>query len=136
MRRKIIHAITKAPAPEAVYARTAAADDLLGVRFSPLEICWSRFLKREYMPYEDVVWTYLSIVETQMQTGEFDGACLADVRLVLFTADGRYASVKFDRQSYGEYALQLVQKAAPHIAIGCTPENREKFPFPLPTWTK
>lgn len=136
MRRKIIHAITKAPADEAVYARVAAADDLLGVRFSPQEISWPRLFKREYLPYAEVVWAYLSIRETQMQTGEFDGACLTDTRLVLFTANGQYAAVKFDRQSYGEHALELVRKAAPRIAIGCTPENREKFPFALPTWNK
>ena len=136
MRRKIIHAITKAAAEEAVYDRVAAADDVMGVRISSSEIVWPRFLKREYLPFADVVWAYLSIIETEMQTGEFDGGSLIDVRLVLFDAQGRYAAIKFDRQSYGEAALELVRKAAPHIAIGVTPENRRKFPFQLPAWQK
>ena len=136
MRRKIIHAITKAAAEEAVYGRAAAADDVMGVRISSSEIVWPRFLKREYLPFADVVWAYLSIIETEMQTGEFDGGSLIDVRLVLFDAQGRYAAIKFDRQSYGEAALELVRKAAPHIAIGVTPENRGKFPFQLPAWQK
>ena len=136
MRRKIIHAINHTPADEAVYARAAAADDVMGVRISTHEIVWPRFLKREYLPFSDAAWAYLSITETEMQTGEFDGGCLTDVRLVLFDAQGRYAAIKFDRQTYGEAALELIRKAAPHIAIGFTPENREKFPFPLPNWQK
>jgi len=136
MRRKIIHAITKAPAEEAVYARTAAADDVLGVRISTHEIVWPRFLKREYMPFADIVWAYLSIQETEMQTGEFDGGSLTDVRLVLFDSQGRYAAIKFDRPAYGEAALALIGKNAPQIAIGATPENRAKFAFQMPTWQK
>lgn len=136
MRRKIIHAITKTPADEAVYARAAAADDVLGVRVSSHEIVWPRFLKREYMPFADIVWAYLSIQETEMQTGEFDGGCLVDVRLVLFNAQGQFAALKFDRPAYGEAAIHLIQAAAPHIAIGFTPENRQKFPFETPNWRK
>ena len=136
MRRKIIHALTKAPAEEAVYSRAAAADDVLGVRVSTHEIVWPRFFKREYMPFADVVWAYLSIQEPDMQTGEFDGGTLKDERLVLFDAQGCYAAIKFDRPSYGEAALSLVKKNAPHIAIGATPENRERFAFQLPTWQK
>lgn len=136
MRRKIIHAITKSPAEEAVYTRSATADDVMGVKVSAQEIIWPRFLKREYLPLRDVVWAYLSIQETEMQTGEFDGGCLLDVRLVLFDTQGRFAAVKFDRPSYGEAALNLLQANAPHIAIGATPENRQKFPFDMPKWQK
>ena len=134
MRRKIIHSMTKAPAPEAACARIATADDLLGVRFSPQEISWPRLFKREYLPYAEVVWAYLSIRETQMHTGEFDGACLTETRLILFNAQGQHAAIKFDRPSYGEHALKLIQQAAPHIAIGSTPENQKKFGFARPNW--
>ena len=136
MRRKIIHAINGGAAEEAVYGRAATADDVLGVRVSAQEVVWPRFLKRLYLPYEDIVWAYLSIQETEMQTGEFDGGSLVDVRLVLFDAQGRYAAIKFDRPAYGEAALNLISRNAAHIAIGATPEHREKFGFPLPTWQK
>lgn len=136
MRRKIIHAITNAEAAEAVYERAAKADDVLGVRVSAQEIVWPRFLKRKYLPHADVVWAYLSITETEMQTGEFDGGSLLDVQLVMFDAQGRWAAIKFDRPAYGEAALNLLQKNAPHIAIGATPENRAKFGFPMPSRQK
>jgi hypothetical protein len=136
MRRKIVHAITSAAAQEDVYARAAAADDVLGVRITPLEIVWPRFFKRLYLPYAEIVWAYLSIQETEMQTGEFDGGSLVDVRLVLFDAAGRWAAIRFDRPSYGEAALRLMQQSAPDIAYGATPENRAKFAFAMPTWQK
>ena len=136
MRRKILHAITRTPAPEAVYARAQSADDLLGVRFTPEEIVFPVRLHREYLPYADVVWAYLYVKESEMSTGEFDGGCIVENRLVLYAADGRSASVKFDRTSYGQHALDLVARAAPHLAIGFTAENRAKYPFPAPAWQR
>lgn len=134
MRRKIIHAITRTAAAEAVYARAATADDIMGVRISAQEIVWPRLLKREYLPLKELVWAYLSLKETEMQTGEFDGGCLIDVRLVLFDAQGRYAAIRFDRPSYGEAALRLLEQAAPHVAIGINDANMAKFPFETPRW--
>ena len=136
MRRKIIHAITAAAAQEEVYARASAANDVMGVRVTPQEIVWPRFLKRLYLPYGDIVWAYLSIHETEMQTGEFDGGSLLDVRVVLFDTHGKYAAIKLDRPSYGEAVLNLLADAAPHIAMGATPENRQIFPFDMPSWQK
>lgn len=136
MRRRIIHAITGVAAEEAVYGRAAAADDVMGVRVSAREIVWPRFLKREFLPLDEIVWAYLSIQETEMQTGEFDGGSLVDVRLVMFDCEGRFAAIRFDRPAYGEAALNLIQKNAPQIAVGATPENRGRFGFSLPTWQK
>ncbi len=136
MRRKILHAITRIPAPEAVYARARTADDLLGVRFTPEEIVFPVRLHREYLPYADVVWAYLSVRETEMRTGEFDGGCIVENRLVLYATDGRSASIRFDRTAHGQHALDRVAEAAPHIAIGFTDANRAKFPFPAPAWQR
>lgn len=136
MRRRILHAIHRTEAPEAVYERVRASDDLLGVRFTPEEIIFPVRLHREYMPYADVVWAYLYVKETEMATGEFDGGCIVENRLVLYAADGSNVSVRFDRTSYGQHALELVSRAAPHIAIGFTPENRKRFPFAAPKWQR
>lgn len=136
MRRKIVHALTKNAAPETVYGRAAAADDVMGVRVSTEEIVWPKLLKREYLPLTEIVWAYLSIRETEMQTGEFDGGCLTDVRLVMFDAQGRYVHIKFDRPAYGEAVLNLLRRSAPGIAIGHTPDNCARFPFQLPVWGK
>ncbi|MDO4357505.1 MAG: hypothetical protein Q4E13_13470 [Clostridia bacterium] len=126
MRRKIIHAVDRSPAPEAVYARAAAADDMLGTRFSPEEIVFPVGLHREYLPYAAVRWAYLRVEESRVTLGCCNGV-IEDNRLMLVTADGCAVAVPFDRASYAEHALELVRRAAPHIAIGFTEDNRRKY---------
>lgn len=126
MRRTIIHAIHRTPAPEAVYTRAQSADDLLGTRFTPEEIVFSVGLHREYMPYAEVVWAYQRIEESRVTMGCCSGV-IEDNRVVLVAADGRSVSVPFDRNGYAEHALKLITDAAPHIAVGYTDQNRAKF---------
>ncbi len=126
MRRRIIHAVHRSEAPEAVYARAATADDLLGVRFSPDEIVFPVGLHREYLPYADVRWAYLRVEESHVTLGCCSGA-IEDHRLMLITADGHAVAIPFDRAGYAEHALERVRQAAPRAAIGFTEDNRRKF---------
>lgn len=136
MRRKILHATARTPAPDVVYRRAKTADDLLGVRFTEEEIVFPVRLHREYLPYAEIVWAYLYVRETSVNTGEFDGSCVVDNRLVMYTAGGACAAIRFDRTSYGQHALDRVSAAAPHMAVGFTPENRDRFAFPTPEWQR
>ena len=136
MRRKILHATARTPAPEAVYRRARTADDLLGVRFTAEEIVFPVRLHREYLPYAEIVWAYLYVRETSVNTGEFDGSCVVDCRLVMYTEDGTCAAIRFDRTAYGQHALERIAAAAPRMAVGFTPENRARFPFPPPDWQR
>lgn len=126
MIRKIQHAATKQPAPQSVYDRFSAADDVLGTRVSSGEIVFPVKLHLEYVPFGEVQWMYIRTEAHRVTLG----CCAGDIeehRLMLVGRNGLVAAVPFDRLSYAEAAIGLIRKAAPHIAIGFTAENRARF---------
>lgn len=126
MRRKLIHATLRTPAPEAVYDRAATADDLLGTRFTSEEIVFPVGLHREYLPYAEIRWAYLRVEDSRVTLGCCNGV-IQENRLMLVTDGGQTVSVPFDRSGYAEHALERIAKAAPQAAIGFSEANRAKF---------
>ena len=126
MIRKIEHALDHTPAPEAVYDRFRAADDILGTRFSTQEIIYPERLHFNYVPYSELQWAYIRTEAHRVTLG----CCAGDLEehwVVLVSRDGSVTSVPFDRMSHAEAAIGLIRKAAPHIAIGYTEENKARF---------
>lgn len=126
MIRKIQHALDHTPAPEAVYDRFRAADDILGTRFSTQEIIYPERLHFNYVPYSELQWAYIRTEAHRVTLG----CCAGDIEehhVMLMDRFGSIVQVPFDRLSHAEAALQLIGKAAPHITIGYTDENRARF---------
>lgn len=126
MIRKIQHAATKQPASQSVYDRFSVADDILGTRISPREIVFPVKLHLEYVPFDEVQWVYIRT--EAFQTRMCCATCsLEEHRLMLVGRDGLIAAVPFDRMSHAKAAIDLIGKAAPHIVVGFTAENRARF---------
>ena len=126
MIRKIQHAVHGENAPQIVYERFHTADDVLNTRFTAWEIIFPQGFRFLYLPYCEVQWAY---IRTQAHRVTL-GCCAGDLEehwIMLVGRDGSVTSVPFDRMSHAEAAIGLIRKAAPHIAIGYTEENKARF---------
>lgn len=89
-------------------------------------LIYRKFLKTIELPLQDILWGYLQIeeVKASMCCGSFNTEI---GRAIFLDSRGRKHVIQYEGTDKARKLLEQAQKENPQMAVGYTPENRQRF---------